>query len=186
MDNSVVTVASTHVGPEPLRTVKRYSKKERRHIMIDQPHVIRLYNLSMGGTDRMDQGIAAYRIGIRGKKWWWPLFTYMLDTAIHNAWVLYRKNHPDVSQLRFRREIANVYLLSYGTPSQGPGRKSSNVTKTGIVSEDIRYDGMSHFVVPNQNRRRCVGLMCKSSVRTICPKCDVGLCIQCFAPYHTL
>jgi len=39
----------------------------------------------MGGTDRMDENIAMYRIGIRGKKWWWPLFTWLLDAAIHNA-----------------------------------------------------------------------------------------------------
>lgn len=46
-----------------------------------------LYNKYMGGTDRMDEDIARHRIGVRSKKWYWPLLTWLVDTGIHNAWV---------------------------------------------------------------------------------------------------
>lgn len=33
----------------------------------------------MGGTDQMDQNIGYYRIAINGKKWYWPLVTWMFE-----------------------------------------------------------------------------------------------------------
>lgn len=80
MDNSVVSMASTSVGVQPEGTVKRYCQKEKRHVMVPCPHCVAAYNQDMGGTDLMDQGIAAYRIGMRGKKWYWPI-----DVALHTS-----------------------------------------------------------------------------------------------------
>ena len=108
MDNSVVTIASTNDGVHPLSSVKRYSQQEKKHLMVSRPNCIASYN-NMGGVDLMDQGIASYRIGIRGKKWYWPIFTWFIDDAIQNSCDLYRKNH-NVSNLEFRREIVQVYL----------------------------------------------------------------------------
>lgn len=179
MDNSVVTIASTNDGIEPQGTVKRYCQKEKRHVMIPRPHCVAAYNKNMGGTDLMDQAIAAYRIGIRGKKWYWPIFTWLIDVAMHNAWYLGRKN-CQISALEFRREIVQAYLIKYKTNIKIPGRIS---LKRNILP-DVRFDRIDHFVI-SCNRRRCAGLGCKSFGRTMCQKCDVGLCINCFASYHT-
>jgi hypothetical protein len=46
----------------------------------------------MGGTDLMDQNISTHRIGVTGKKWWWPIFTWLIDMCINNAWILQKKN----------------------------------------------------------------------------------------------
>jgi len=43
--------------------------------MITIPQVVSVYNKQMGGKEEMTQNINAYRISIRSKKWWWPLFT---------------------------------------------------------------------------------------------------------------
>ncbi|KAG7306744.1 hypothetical protein JYU34_008175 [Plutella xylostella] len=52
-----------------------------------------------------------YRIGIHGKKWWWVLFTYMLDMAVSNTWRLHVLSKDDpMDQLLFRRSIARYYL----------------------------------------------------------------------------
>ncbi|KAG5864540.1 hypothetical protein JTB14_007595 [Gonioctena quinquepunctata] len=75
MDNAIVTMASTSDGAHPIGTIKRYSRKEKRHILVNRPQCIAMYNKNMGGTDLMDHGVAYYRIGIRGKKWYWPIFT---------------------------------------------------------------------------------------------------------------
>ena len=40
--------------------------------------MIQQYNCAMGGTDRMDQNIEAYRISIRQKKYWWCIFCWLL------------------------------------------------------------------------------------------------------------
>ena len=68
-DNAVVTVASTMFGKEPEGKAKRWSKAMSKSCLVDIPLAIQTYNKKMGRTDRMDQNINAYRIGIRGKKW---------------------------------------------------------------------------------------------------------------------
>ena len=46
----------------------------------------------------MPNNIAAYRISVRSKKWWWPLFDYLLDVAMQNAWLIYRQTAGAVQQ----------------------------------------------------------------------------------------
>ncbi|KAI4455234.1 transposase is4 [Holotrichia oblita] len=111
LDNSVVTVGSTLHGVHPINNVKRYFQAEKKIVSVARPNLIGQYNNYMGGTDQMDQNIGKYRISIRGKKWWWCIFTWLIDAAINNAWILYRKatnSHSD--QLSFRREIAHTYI----------------------------------------------------------------------------
>ena len=80
-------MASNCDGVEPIGSVQRWSKAEGTVIDVPQPHLISKYNKNMGGVDRMDQNIGAYRISIRSGKWWWPLFAYLLDVAMQNAWI---------------------------------------------------------------------------------------------------
>ena len=49
------------------------------------PNAIAMYNQYMGGANRMDQNLGLYRIAIRTKKWWWPLFAFLVEAAEHNA-----------------------------------------------------------------------------------------------------
>lgn len=73
----------------------------------------------MGGTDQMDANIKAYRIRVkvnkkvRGKKWWWLIFTWLIDAAIQNSWIIYKIHNPETTQLEFRREIAKIYLKNF-------------------------------------------------------------------------
>jgi Transposase IS4 len=106
VDNSVVSVASTLYGKLPIANVGRYSRAEKRKILVPRPCAIKEYNKSMDGTDRMDQNINAYRIGARGKKWWYSIFTWLVDATIQNSWILHRGGGSTMSQLEFRRQIA--------------------------------------------------------------------------------
>jgi hypothetical protein len=67
-DNSVVTIASNSCSIEPIRQVKRYSRKEKKNVYIDQRKIIKIYNANVGGMDRSDQNISLVRTSIRGKK----------------------------------------------------------------------------------------------------------------------
>ncbi|KAJ8935631.1 hypothetical protein NQ314_012715 [Rhamnusium bicolor] len=91
VDNGVVTVASTLHGVKPLGNVRRYSQAEKKIVQVGRPNIIAKYNSFMGGTDLMDENIARYRIGIRGKKWWWYLFSWVVDICVHNSWQIHRK-----------------------------------------------------------------------------------------------
>ncbi|XP_039297935.1 piggyBac transposable element-derived protein 3-like [Nilaparvata lugens] len=118
VDNAVVTVASTCYGINPIQNVQRYCREEKKKMNVPRPHLIGEYNKYMGGTDRMDENLSLYRIGVRGKKWWWPIFTWLIDATIHNAWLTYKNAGNDMRQLQFRREIAQTYLELYKKPPQ--------------------------------------------------------------------
>ncbi|XP_025202211.1 protein ALP1-like [Melanaphis sacchari] len=123
----------------------------------------------MGGTDQMDENIARHRIGIRGKKWWWSLFTWLIDVSITNSWKLYVNSGHKVTQLEFRRNIVQEYLTRFKNAPKRKGRPSSTSSK---VPEGIRFDRLDHHVIPtiDGKRKRCAGAMCTSSVRTMCFK----------------
>lgn len=188
MDNAVVTMASTSYGVNPIQNVKRYSQSEKKIIQVPRPYVIGKYNTYMGGTDRMDEDLSRYRIGIRSKKWYWPILTWLIDAAIQNAWIIHKCSGRQITNLNFRREIATSYLKKYKNPPIRPGRPATSISSLSLnrVSDDIRYDEKNHLVepVPNKKRRRCAGEGCSSVGRTQCQKCGVGLCIECFSIFH--
>lgn len=70
-DNSQVTVISNIVDEGVYKTkgsCKRWSKKDKSSIQVEQPSIINLYNKGMGGVDRFDQMRGLYRSRIRSKK----------------------------------------------------------------------------------------------------------------------
>lgn len=118
-------------GDEPLQTIasstsRNVQKKRRIEASVESPSWRKcapVYSFlpsppdqkhteAMGGVDQMDQSIGMYRIAVKGKKWWWVLFTYLVDLTVSNAWRLYCIANPNnrVDQLWFRRHIARTYL----------------------------------------------------------------------------
>lgn len=176
-DNSVCTMATNYDTIEPLGTVKRWCpiKKEKADVAI--PRLFQTYNKNMGGVDELDQSVSLYRIAVHGKKWWWVLFTYLLDVVIANAWrlhVMSRDNPMD--QLMFRRHIARYYLR------QGEQKKTR---QTASIVEGLPQDGVGHFPAKIEKQLRCV--LCHARVRWQCKKCVKTLCIEktCFEIFHT-
>ena len=129
---------------EPSVNIHRYRRDEKKEIQVKQPACIHKYNKGMSGVDRADQNVSTYRIGIRSKKWCWPLFAWVPDVIRQNAWLLYRcfktANDPKHDLLSFRREIVMVYLTKYKTTSQ-----SRSVPRIQNVPDAIRYDQIGHF-----------------------------------------
>lgn len=102
-----VTMISTHYGAEPLKSAKRFNKKQKKMENVPQPSVIYRYNKHMGGVDLHDNGVANYRTRILGKKWWWPLFVNIIDSIVVNSWKIFRiANKSKMSQLDFKSYIA--------------------------------------------------------------------------------
>lgn len=144
----------------------------------------------MVGTDRMDQNISNYRISMRSKKKDWPILTWLIDACVQNAWQLRRSSGSHQPQLDFRRELVTTYITRYGERSKGPGRPitSKRSISDSRVCDDIRYNGMNHLVIstPEKKRRRWAGEGCTSVGRTMCKKCNVSLCMECFSIFHSI
>ena len=145
MDNTVESVASTVHTNNASSKVRRHSKSEKKNVEIDCPKIVQEYNQHMGGTDRQDQNVNKYHIAIRGEKWYWSIFTWMIDATLQNAWFLHKKSGGGLAQFEFKEQIAQTYLTRYGTPPKGAGRPPSYSTKGDKrVLEDIRFDGIKH------------------------------------------
>lgn len=151
------------------------------------PDLVRQYNLYMGGVDRMDENLQFYGIGVGGKKWWWNCFAWCIDTAVHNAWQLYRKQAEEeavahLDQLSFRRYIAKSYLQGHGTLPEKPGKKVAKATNPHVTDE-VRYDGNNHWIEEATGKPACAE--CGGRTCEKCSKCNVGLHVKCFKAFHT-
>lgn len=181
-DNNAVKMLSNHETIEPLVSVKRYSKTQKKHIDILQPNLVSSYNKYMGGVDKLDWHIQKYRIKIRGKKWYFPLFTNALAVTVYNAFVLYNFSHSKIPFLDFKRMIAREYLQkSSYSDSRNAGRPSNSIHRNRFPSN---RSGPGHIIerILEGKQRRCA--VCKKNARKQCKLCDVGIHIPCFPIYH--
>ena len=101
---------------------KRYDRKNRKMMIIDQPFLILEYNHRMGGlfVDSFDNAMNNYRIKVHGKKWYWPLLINAFDAVVVNKWKLKivcakYDNAKVMSQTDFRVEIAEA-LINQSVP----------------------------------------------------------------------
>lgn len=186
-DNNSVKLMSTHQGLYPLGFVKRWSKAAQKDIQISQPYLIAQYNKFMGGVDKLDWLIQKYRTKIRGKKWYFPIFTNLLDCAIVNAYILYCMSNDNMPLLQFRRYICRVYLNvnSILSNPKKAGRPSFNKLASKRVLENIRRDGNGHIIERTENGKQRKCAVCKSNARKQCRKCNVGLHLDCMELWHS-
>lgn len=134
----------------------------------------------MGGVDLNDQCTNNYRIGIRGKKWWWCLFTHMVNIAMTNSWKLHQlvaSAEEKVSLLEFTRYVTRYYLHL--------NNKKRKSNRPCPVPNAPRQDNTGHFPEKIEKQLRCT--VCHFRIRWRCKKCLVTLCVErnCFELYHT-
>lgn len=112
-DNSVCSMATNYDIIEPPNSVKRWSRAMKEITAVKQSLVFQNYNTGMGGVDLNDQSSNNYRISIRGKKWWWCLFTHMINVSMTNAWKLHQlcaQSEEKINLLNFTRYVPRHYL----------------------------------------------------------------------------
>ena len=170
---------------ESISKVQRYSRAEKV-ISVRCPKIVSRYNKFIGGTDQMDQNVNAYKIGIRGKKWWWSVFTWTIDVSLQNAWLVHREANQRMSLLEFRRSIAIRYLSIYTEVPIGAGRPklSKDSSIVSRVADEVRLDSSGRLIQNEKSniRRRWDGHL-KSAQSA--KKWDVDLCVPCFANFHS-
>ena len=118
------------------------------------PYAIHKYSKCIGETDRQDQNVNKYRISICTKKWWWALYSWGIDFAIQNSWLLYRHTHPEWKLLDVRQYIERSFLEEYGSPSY---QLNEDDVPNRRETHELRLSKQPHFVDnhPNLVSRRC-------------------------------
>lgn len=120
-DTKLVTMASTFVGtkppklrnsndiPEP-QPIERWNKKEKRVETIRCPQAIHEYNRYMGGVDLMDSSFGRYHIVTKTRKWTTRLAYHLLDMAMINAWILYKRAKCETKKDEKNYHCTNLYV----------------------------------------------------------------------------
>ncbi len=184
-DNGIVTIASSEYGVSPLVKAERYVASQKKRMNVLMPNAIHQYNRKMGGVDRVDQNIAQYRPSIRGKKWYFPIATYLFTVCVNNAWIFAREGGYKEDMLSFLRAAATEWLQNHGKKPNNPGRSRSVLSVAG-VSAQMRYDNVGHHIVKSDPPKRCRCRLCNSQTVFICQKCKVYLHQKCSVQYHTM
>ncbi|XP_042243434.1 piggyBac transposable element-derived protein 3-like [Homarus americanus] len=135
-----------------------------------------MYNKGMGGVDVCDQMLSTYRPRLRSKKWWWNIWSHLLNLSIVASFRFYQHVNPgsQISHKDFRREIART-LARIETPRLREGGPTSSVPKA------IRYDNVNHFL-QEFSQGRCY--VCKKNTRLKCIKCEKRLHKACSINFH--
>lgn len=187
-DNSIVTIASTECGVNPLGKVKRWCNNKR--VDVDQPYCYQLYNKYMGGVDRLDQNVSKYRIAIRLKRWYWQMMMFPINVCVNNAFQLYRLSPAGQAKdahdfLSFTRYIVQSYLMQ-NKPTSSINKRSemklSMATKKKLP-DAIRLDEKGHYIIRNETQIRC--RHCHKNTKFKCSKCGIGLHQHCSQDFHT-
>jgi len=79
---------------------------------IPRPPAVASYNLYMGAVDMFDQYRSYVQIELRTRKFWHPLFWFVIEAALINSWLLYKASRElallplEYSLFTFRKSIA--------------------------------------------------------------------------------
>lgn len=203
-DNKPVVLASTYVGAEPVQSVQRFDKKEKKQITITCPKLVKEYNAHMGGVDLMDSYLGRYRIRMKSRKWYMRIFYHLVDLTVINSWVLYKivatknKENPKsiMNLVNFRSELADSLCkceppVTRGRPSTSSPLQPAAKRRRGcqvLPSRDVRLDGINHDNKVGESRMRCMLPGCNLLSVRFCSKCKVYLCTKknkdCFNIFH--
>ena len=151
-----------------MHNAERRVKKEPRKI-VPQPHAIRMYNKGMGGVDVCDRKLCTYRPRLRNRKWWWNIFTHVLNLSVVAAHGVYNRitvrSQDKMDHHDFHIEVAETMTMQ-----QVPRKRLGG--PSGVPPKAARYDGINHHLVPTK-QGRCVH--CLKNTRLACEKCEVRL-----------
>ena len=137
-------------------------------------------------------------ININSFRWYKKIFHFLTDLCLHNAWILFKVDHPDqvhdrkLTYYSFKGEVCHSLMNKPASTSNNCASMQDDVDPPAhnVVDEEIRLDGVNH--IPRYQKGTCVRrcrVQCGSRTSFYCSKCRVYLCFKrdknCFDAWHS-
>lgn len=207
-DNKPVTMMSTVEGEEPSDICQRWCKRTKQYVSVNRPLAVRNYNKFMGGVDLADRLLSVCPSRYRTKKWTQRFLSHMLDLAVTNAWLQFKKRElkreiplKKIQQLRgFKMELGEYLIDMYTIPEAEdetsvdsdpenliPLKRKRGKPTTHLPSKRRRTASAKHMPEFVDTQSRCRHCHINKS-RTRCTTCDITLCLtkdrNCYKLFH--
>lgn len=146
---------------------------------------IRNYNNNMGGVDLADRMLAVCPYRYRTKKWTQRFVSHMIDMAVSNSWIQYkkdqiRKNVPvkNILKLRgFKNELRELLIEIYSrreatqdntsdSEQNQPVQRKRGKPTDPLPSKRRRLQGADHMPIFYEKQSRCRQCHYKKSLIT--------------------
>lgn len=157
-------------------TVRRYTRKAKVPRQI--PYPILQYNKYKGAVDLCNQYCSYYGYDHRIYKWWFRIFTGIMEMALYNSYIVMKEVQPTLFKgfIDFRlalcKEIFAGINLERGIP------KKPLFSRIAVNHHCERGKQRSCKVCSTAFRKR--------TTRNICLECQVNICKgECWMIYHT-
>jgi hypothetical protein len=123
MDKKPVNLLSTCADAKKSSTVQRRTGSELQEVAC--PEVLPLYLRYMRGVDVFAQRQSYSKIGRRSRKWFYSLVWFLVDVAIHNAYILYQQRHKQQSydEKAFRKELMRLLVAGFSARKGAGARR---------------------------------------------------------------
>jgi len=170
-DKKPVNFISTCADPKKSSTVKRWVDGEEQEFRC--PEVVPLYTKYMRGVDVFAQRQSYNKIGRRSRKWFYSLLWYLVDIAVHNAFILYqqKQHRQQYNEKAFRKELMQLLV----------GDFCARPKRTAAVK---RLRAGLHKLEHRAQPGDCAECRCKLArgqhgrrSRFACADCNVFLCV---------
>jgi hypothetical protein len=127
------------------------------------PEAAYVYNKYKDGVDQFDKSCLGQNYSLEmemvSRKWWHKLFWGLLDSAVSNAYILFRIEHPEVSRFDFYVILQDQLVTN--TMDMAVLARSTSTKGGGSVD----LSKHSQTLIPNNKRRRCA--MCSLKKRKL-------------------
>ena len=128
-DNKIVQLGSNYAFTSPAKTVRRWNTKEKKHVDVERPAIVHVYNGGMGGVELFDMSQALYQLHHRSKKGYMRICFWIPGTSLINAWCFYWRlsgqgGVPFAEQtdlLHVTAQVASLLVRSI-VPKRGRGK----------------------------------------------------------------
>ena len=170
-DNKGVAFLNNIADPSKLTQVPRQNKDGTRS-QIPCPEAVKLYNKYMGGVDAFDSKRKTYFASRKSKKWWMRIYYFLLDTAITNAYVLYKET-PSTKKVTHQEFVLSIIEHLRG---------SHNYRKRQSISQPPPAGRLQGRHFPSKGTKMLQCSICSERKRTVygckdcCSDSPVPLC----------